>query len=147
MQRRAQVGFTLVELLVVIVVIAILAAITIVSYNGITGRANDAAEKSTVSQFQQLLEMYNTYNAQYPKLCAQNDGTGCTIANPSSYTAGGALLVPAYTASLPSFPEPTQYVRDVGGLGYGLLMNYNSGTCKIVVNGVASWWGSGTPLC
>lgn len=34
-QKHRQVGFTIVELLIVIVIIAILAAISIVAYNGI----------------------------------------------------------------------------------------------------------------
>jgi general secretion pathway protein G len=39
--KTNQLGFTIVELLVVIVVIGILAAITIVSYTGITAKANE----------------------------------------------------------------------------------------------------------
>lgn len=144
MQRQAQRGFTLVELLIVIVIIAILAAITLVSYNGITGRANDASEKSAVAQFQQLLEMYNADNAQYPAICT-GDGIGCNLKPPQATEA--SLFIPTYTASLPSFPEATQYVRQTGGVGYGLLMSFNSGQCKIIVNGTASWWGSGVPQC
>ena len=39
---RKNVGFTIVELLIVIVVIGILAAITIVAYNGIQDRAKSS---------------------------------------------------------------------------------------------------------
>lgn len=136
-------GFTLVELLIVIVVIGILAAITLVAYNGITSRANDSSEKAAVSQFQQLLEMYNTENGMYPAICSA-DGIGCVITTP---TATETSLLSVYASPLPSFPEAIQYVRQSGGVGYGLLMSYNSGTCKIVVNGNASWWGSSVPQC
>jgi prepilin-type N-terminal cleavage/methylation domain-containing protein len=45
---HSQLGFTIVELLIVIIVIAILATITIVSYNGIQQRAKTASSLSTV---------------------------------------------------------------------------------------------------
>ncbi len=48
--RNKQLGFTIVELLIVIVVIAILAAITIVSYNGIQERARISTAQSFASQ-------------------------------------------------------------------------------------------------
>ena len=136
-------GFTLVELLIVIVIIAILAAITIVAYNGITNRANDSAEKSAVNQFQQLLEMYNADNSQYPKFCS-TDNTGCDITTPISTET--SLLTPIYTASVPSFPETTQYVRQTNGTGYGLLISYRSGTCRTGVNVSTGWWSS-SPAC
>lgn len=140
---KARSGFTLVELLIVIVVIGILAAITLVAYNGVTSRANDSSEKTSVSQFQQLLELYNGENGMYPAICSA-DGTGCYITTP---TATENSLLSVYTTPLPTFPEATQYVRQTGGVGYGMLMYYNSGTCKIVVNGNTSWWGSGVPQC
>ena len=61
-----QVGFTIVELLIVIVVIGILAAITIVAYNGIQQRARDAERKSDISAIQKTLELYYADNGSYP---------------------------------------------------------------------------------
>lgn len=45
-----QIGFTIVELLIVIVVIAILAAITIVAYTGIQNRAAGTVLQSDLRQ-------------------------------------------------------------------------------------------------
>lgn len=63
---RKQVGFTIVELLVVIVVIAILAAITIVAYNGIQQRSRDAIRVSDLKGVQKALELFNVDQGRYP---------------------------------------------------------------------------------
>jgi prepilin-type N-terminal cleavage/methylation domain-containing protein len=48
-KHKNQLGFTIVELLIVIVVIAILAAISIVAYSGIQERSRDSKVKSDMS--------------------------------------------------------------------------------------------------
>lgn len=53
-----QLGFTIVELLIVIVVIGVLAAIVIVAYNGITNSAEDAAIESDLSNIAKKMEVY-----------------------------------------------------------------------------------------
>ncbi len=64
MARRAsstssnQIGFTIVELLIVIVVIAILAAITIVAYNGVTEQARISNMKSELAQWKKKSELH-----------------------------------------------------------------------------------------
>jgi len=55
--NSSNLGFTIVELLVVIVVIAILAAITIVSYNGVTRAAEISAAKSDLSSVSKELQV------------------------------------------------------------------------------------------
>lgn len=73
-----QLGFTIVELLIVIVVIAILAAITIVAYTGIQDRAKASAAESKVSQtLKQVKSFAVTNNEAYPTSL-----TGCP--NPGS---------------------------------------------------------------
>lgn len=64
--KNKQIGFTIVELLIVIVVIAILAAITIVAYNGIQNRANDTAIQNDLKSLAKKLELYNVDNGVYP---------------------------------------------------------------------------------
>jgi len=62
----SNVGFTIVELIVVIVIIGILAAITIVSYIGITAKANQATLISDIANGKKKLSLYYTENGSYP---------------------------------------------------------------------------------
>jgi prepilin-type N-terminal cleavage/methylation domain-containing protein len=72
-------GFTIVELLVVIVVIGILAAITIVSYTGITNRANTAHAQSDAAA---TLKKVNAYLAEVGSFPASFGSiTGSTVSN------------------------------------------------------------------
>lgn len=60
--KHKQVGFTIVELLIVIVVIAILAAITIVAYNGMQQRSRDSARAQDIASIKKALLMYQADN-------------------------------------------------------------------------------------
>lgn len=65
--KSRQLGFTIVELLIVIVVIAILAAITLVAYNGIRQRAALSALQSSLSQRGKEFSLYQIQNGElYP---------------------------------------------------------------------------------
>lgn len=66
MTSRKQLGFTIVELLIVIVVIGILAAITIVAYNGIKDRARNTSIQSDIRQVHRMIELYRADNGTYP---------------------------------------------------------------------------------
>lgn len=67
---QKQIGFTIVELLIVIVVIAILAAITIVAYNGVRDRALASALSNNASQVYKQIEAFKTLNGSYPATLA-----------------------------------------------------------------------------
>lgn len=66
LQKSKQLGFTIVELLIVIVVIAILAAISIVAYTGIQDRARDTTVNQAAGQLKTKIEAWNGFKAAYP---------------------------------------------------------------------------------
>lgn len=80
--RRAKLGFTIVELLIVIVVIAILAAISIVAYTGIQDRARATAATSAARQVADKIAVYAVENDGYP---ASLSDIGFSDANGTSY--------------------------------------------------------------
>jgi len=72
--RRTDVGFTIVELLIVIVVIGILAAITIAAYSGIQNRARAASAQSGASQAAKKVAAFAVQNSDiYPSTLADAD--------------------------------------------------------------------------
>jgi type II secretion system protein G len=108
-----QIGFTIVELLIVIVVIAILAAISLVTYNGVQQRARDSQRKSDISYVQKALGLYFIDNDGYPACNGgvyKGVGVGqtCTLSSANLVAA----LVPKYVSKLPVDPTNqtgTQY--------------------------------------
>lgn len=60
-------GFTIVELLVVIVIIGILAAISVVAYNGIQNQARDATISTDFANFQRKAELFRVDAGRYPQ--------------------------------------------------------------------------------
>ena len=60
------IGFTIVELLVVIVVIGVLAAITIISYTGISQRATISSIQSDLTNSSQQIKLFQVDNSNYP---------------------------------------------------------------------------------
>lgn len=84
--RRANTGFTIVELLIVIVVIGILAAITIVAYNGIQQRAVATTIATDLSGAKKQLALYEVDSGQYPATLTEvNNGQGVKASNGTTY--------------------------------------------------------------
>lgn len=74
--KHKQLGFTIVELLIVIVVIAILATISIVAYSGIQGRARDSGRMSDMKTIIKALEIYKINNGTYPSPVSTLNASG-----------------------------------------------------------------------
>lgn len=65
---KKQLGFTVIELLIVIVVVGVLAAITIVFYNSIQARTQNAARYSEAKSWQRHFEIYRVQFGSLPSI-------------------------------------------------------------------------------
>ena len=80
-RRRAQAGFTLIELMVVLVIIGVLAALIVPN---VLDRADDArvtAARTDVNNIMQALKLYRLDNQRYP---TAEQGLQALIARPST---------------------------------------------------------------
>src|SRR5690606_31588426 len=94
--KNKNVGFTIVELLIVIIVIAILAAITIVAYTGIQNQAKQSANLAAIDSWEKGLRLYSASKGEVPAAVPINmDSYNATIiAAVDAIVAGAASSQP-----------------------------------------------------
>ncbi|MGB4420566.1 MAG: LamG domain-containing protein [Candidatus Saccharimonadales bacterium] len=132
---QKQMGFTIVELLVVIVVIGVLATITVISFSGIQERAIVASLQSDLNNAAKKLKIDYVLNGAYPATLAATDG-GKGI-NPSLETTYEYVV--SNSTDLPGFCieavnkgivyKITENNKPIPGDcdDYGLLLNLDGG--------------------
>lgn len=64
--KSSQLGFTLVELLIVVAIIGILSTLLTANFIGVRQRGRDAQRKSNLRQIQSALELYRSDQGGYP---------------------------------------------------------------------------------
>ena len=139
--KNKQIGFTIVELLIVIVVIAILAAITIVAYNGIQSRANDTTIKSDLQNLAKKLELYNVDNGVYPTGDTQLGTLGIKLTK-SAYGNGFSGNTHNIVYCRVTADGPDKFAL-VASSKSGTIFTYQSTTRAFTTS--TSWAGTGSP--
>lgn len=74
--KKAQKGFTIIELLIVIAIIAILAALVLNNFQGAQAKARDTQRTTDVNNIHSKLEEYYNENGAYPQTFAASDLPG-----------------------------------------------------------------------
>jgi len=111
--RQRQMGFTLIEIMIVVVIIAVLASIAYPSYQRYVVKSRRAAVAACLQQHAQLMERYYTTNLTYVGAAAPN----CEASLASFYNVGfdGALAARSY--SIRAVPTARQRDSLCGTLG------------------------------
>ncbi len=119
--KKAQAGFTIIELLIVIAIIAILAGLVLNNFQGAQAKARDTQRVTDINNIHTKLEEYynenngypNTFTAAtFPGIDAESlddpDGTAISInAAVADETAADAIAAPDTTGEYIYIPFPT----------------------------------------
>lgn len=143
-----QLGFTIVELLIVIVVIGILAAITVVAFNGVQDRAMRAQVVSMADQAGKKVMVYQAGEGSYPTTLAEA-GIANTADVTYDYTQTGDWF--CVTAKLASNAQIASGISSQGNCSQLNVSYYHnnalSGTPVLTRTepNIDYNWGSGSP--
>jgi type IV pilus assembly protein PilE len=113
--KRADRGFTLIEMLLVVSIIAVLAAIAFPQFGEVMKRGKRAEGKSALLAAAQKMERYNTNNGRYPSTMAEagvSDKSNSESPGSSAYNiavaagATGSLNTSWVFTATPVFSDP-----------------------------------------
>ena len=104
--RKAQAGFTLIEVMVVIVILGILSALVVPNILHKAGDARVAAAKSDLAAIGQALDMYKLDNSSYP---TSDQGLEALVSKPSGTPEPRNWNANGYLKKLPEDPWRRQY--------------------------------------
>lgn len=104
--RRAQRGFTLIEIMVVVVILGILAAFAVPNIMSNPERARETKAEHDIRTLESQLEMYRLDNHRYP---TTDQGLEALVERPTSEPEPPNWKEGGYMRSLPSDPWGNEY--------------------------------------
>jgi general secretion pathway protein G len=118
-RRQQQVGFTLIEIMVVILILGLLATLVVQSLRGATDKAKRTKAMADIAEFKTALDRYYIDNGSYP---TSDQGLQALVNPPSqgnqaqttNYEEGG------YIRRIPNDPWNNPYVYQSDGNTYTL---------------------------
>ncbi|MCA9356995.1 prepilin-type N-terminal cleavage/methylation domain-containing protein [Candidatus Nomurabacteria bacterium] len=138
-KKLLQIGFTLLEVMVVIAIIGILSAVVVVNYASVKEAARDDIRKADLKSLQLALKLYKAQNGVYPDAgCGEatywtgpgthSNGFGGNLTDCPEYIVG---LVPEFIGELPTDPNKESEIDK----GYIYHVNGTHDAYKVLVNG------------
>jgi general secretion pathway protein G len=110
--RRAEAGFTLVELMVVIVIIGLLSTFVVLNVLPSQDKAMVEKARADVALLEQAVEMYRLDNLSYPTM---DQGLEALVTAPEGLAQPERYRKDAYVRRLPADPWGTDYQYVVPG--------------------------------
>jgi len=106
---RAQLGFTLIEILVVVVILGILGAVVVPQIMGRPDTARVQAAQTDLRSLSAALDVYRLDNFQYP---SSEQGLEALVAKPSGFPEPKNWNPEGYIKKLPSDPWGSPYIYE-----------------------------------
>jgi len=139
--RRAQSGFTLIELMIVVVIIGVLAAMAIPNFIAMQNRAKEGGTKANMHTFQLTAEDYGiqhdgVYSDVASAVALLLPAAGNTFRNPftQSIGSGAAWEDRTSAASAPgAVPGITSYADSASGITYNIKGGGKAGALTLAL--------------
>lgn len=112
--KKAQQGFTIIELLIVIAIIAILAGLVLNNFKGAQAKARDTQRVTDINNIHSKLEEYYNERGGYPNTFSQTDLPGIDA---SSLTDADNATITINTAGAADEAGADAYTAGVGNTG------------------------------
>jgi general secretion pathway protein G len=116
-RRKAQQGFTLIEIMVVILILGLLATLVVQSLRGATDKAKRTKAMADIAELKTALDRYYIDNGSYP---SSEQGLQALVTPPSQGTQTANYEEGGYIRRIPNDPWNNPYAYQSDGSNYSL---------------------------